>query len=60
MHTTINPPLGLLDSFMTSTISNDFLEKLDCALDWKPIEAALHRMYPATTPAIRRIRRWCS
>jgi IS5 family transposase len=49
MHTTINPQLGLLDSFMTSTISNDFLEKLDRALDWKPIEAALHRMYPATT-----------
>jgi hypothetical protein len=49
MHTTTNPQLGLLDSFMTSTVSNDFLEKLDRGLDWKPIEAALHRMYPATT-----------
>ena len=49
MHTTTNPQLGLLDSFMTSTVSNDFLEKLDRGLDWKPIETALHRMYPATT-----------
>jgi transposase, IS5 family len=49
MQTTTNPQLGLWDSFMTSTIRNDFLEKRDRALDWKPIEAALPRMYPATT-----------
>ena len=49
MQTTTNPQLGLLDSFMTATISNDFLEKLDRGLEWKPLEAALHRMYPATT-----------
>ena len=49
MQTTTNPQLGLLDGFMLSTVNNDFLEKLDGALDWKPIEATLHRMYPATT-----------
>ena len=49
MHATTNPQLGLLDGFMTSTISNDFLEKLERGLDWKPIEAVLQRMYPATT-----------
>jgi len=49
MQTTTNPQLGLLDGFMLSTINNDFLEKLDGALDWKPIEVTLHRMYPATT-----------
>jgi transposase, IS5 family len=49
MQTTINPQLGLLDGFMFSTINNDFLEKLEGGLDWNPIEAALHRMYPATT-----------
>jgi transposase, IS5 family len=49
MQTTTNPQLGLLDGFMATTITNDFLEKLDGALDWKQIEAALHRMYPATT-----------
>ncbi len=51
MQTTTNPQLGLLDGFMFSTIANDFLEGLDAALDWKPIETALHRMYPATTGA---------
>jgi len=49
MKTTTNPQLGLLDSLMPATVGNDFLEKLDCALDWKPIEAALHKMYPAGT-----------
>ena len=34
---------------MPSAVTNDFLEKLDRALDWQPIEAALHRMYPAST-----------
>ena len=49
MHTTTNPQLGLLDSLMPSAPANDFLEKLDGALDWQPLEAALHEMYPATT-----------
>jgi IS5 family transposase len=49
MQTTTNPQLGLLDSLMPSAVTNDFLEKLDRALDWQPIEAALHRMYPAST-----------
>jgi IS5 family transposase len=34
---------------MPSGIANDFLKKLDSALDWKPIEAALQAMYPAQT-----------
>src|SRR5579864_5815864 len=49
MKTTTNPQLGLLDSLMPSATPNDFLEKLDRALDWKPIETALHTMYPAAT-----------
>ena len=49
MQTTTNPQLGLLDSFMPSAPANDFLETLDAALDWKPIERALQTMYPATT-----------
>jgi len=34
---------------MSSGIANDFLEKLDRTLDWKPIERTLQGMYPATT-----------
>lgn len=49
MQTTTNPQLGLLDSLMPSTLTNDFLEKLDRALDWKPMERALQAMYPART-----------
>ena len=49
MHTTTNPQLGLLDSFMPSAPANDFLQTLDSSLDWKPIERALQAMYPATT-----------
>ena len=49
MQTTSNPQLGLLDSLMPSAPANDFLARLDRALDFKPIETALHRMYPATT-----------
>jgi IS5 family transposase len=49
MRTTTNPQLGLLDSLMPSAVANDFLEKLEHALDWKPIEAALQVMYPAVT-----------
>jgi len=44
MHTTTNPQLGLLDSLMPSAPTNDFLEKLDGALDWRPLETALHAM----------------
>lgn len=49
MHTTTNPQLGLLDSLMPSAPANDFLEKLGGALDWRPLEATLQAMYPATT-----------
>jgi transposase, IS5 family len=49
MHTTTNPQLGLLDGLMPSAPANDFLQRLDAALDWKPIEKALQAMYPATT-----------
>jgi len=49
MHTTTNPQLGLLDSLMTTIPANDFLERLERALNWKPIERALQAMYPATT-----------
>lgn len=33
---------------MIATPSNEFLERLERALDFKPIERALHAMYPAT------------
>ncbi len=49
MQTTTNPQLGLLDSLMTSTPTNDFLERLEQTLDWKPLESALQAMYPAST-----------
>lgn len=49
MQTTPNKQLGLMDSLMVAGVSNDFLEKLERALDWKPIEAVLQTMYPATT-----------
>ena len=49
MQTTTNPQLGLLDSLMPPAAANDFLEKLDRALDWKPLEAAVQAMYPAQT-----------
>ena len=49
MRTTTNPQMGLLDSLMTAPPTNDFLERLDRALDWKPLEQALQAMYPATT-----------
>lgn len=49
MQTTTNPQLGLLDSLMPSAPVNDFLETLDTALDWKPIERALQAMYPSPT-----------
>jgi len=49
MHTKANAQFGLLDSLMPSTATNDFLQRLERTVDWKPIEAALHAMYPATT-----------
>jgi transposase, IS5 family len=49
MQTTTNPQLGLLDSLMIATPANDFLERLDRTMDWKPLEKALQAMYPATT-----------
>jgi IS5 family transposase len=38
-----------LDSLMIATPTNEFLERLDRTLDWKPIEKTLQAMYPATT-----------
>ena len=49
MHTTTNPQLGLLDSLRVATPTNEFLERLDQTLDWRPIEVALQAMYPAVT-----------
>jgi IS5 family transposase len=49
MQTTTNAQLGLLDSLMPSAPANEFLGRLDTALDWRPIERALQAMYPATT-----------
>lgn len=49
MQTTSNPQLGLLDSLMPCAPANDFLERLDRALGFAPIEKALQAMYPATT-----------
>ena len=46
---TTNAQMGLLDSLMIAPPTNEFLERLDRALDWKPIETALQAMYPATT-----------
>ena len=46
---TTNAQMGLLDSLMIATPTNEFLERLDRALEWKPIETALQAMYPATT-----------
>jgi IS5 family transposase len=48
MQTTTNAQFGLLDTLMPSAPANDFLESLDRALDWRPIEKALHAMYPGT------------
>jgi IS5 family transposase len=49
MQTTTNAQMGLLDSLMITTPTNEFLERLDQTLDWQPIEKALQAMYPATT-----------
>jgi hypothetical protein len=49
MQTTTNAQMGLLDSLMIATPTNEFLERLEGTLEWKPIEKALQAMYPATT-----------
>jgi len=49
MQTTTNPQYGLLDSLMIATPTNDFLERLDRTLDWRPLEKSLQAMYPART-----------
>src|ERR1035437_10985903 len=49
MQTTTNPQVGLLDSLMIATPTNDFLERLDRALDWMPLEKALQAMSPGNT-----------
>jgi IS5 family transposase len=49
MQTTTNAQMGLLDSLMIATPTNEFLERLDGTLDWKAVEKALQAMYPATT-----------
>lgn len=49
MHTTTNAQMGLLDSLMIATPTNEFLTRLDRSLDWRPLEQALQAMYPATT-----------
>jgi IS5 family transposase len=48
MKTTPNPQFGLLDSLTTELPPNEFLERLERTLDWKPIEEALQALYPAT------------
>jgi hypothetical protein len=59
MHTTTNAQFGLLDSLMASTPANDFLERLDRTLDWRPIEAALQGMCIPLRPVARLVRRCC-
>ncbi len=49
MHTKTNPQMGLLDSLMATVPANNFLERLEVIIDWKPIEDALHKMYPPKT-----------
>jgi len=49
MQTTTKAQMGLLDSLMSATPTNEFLERLDRALAWQPIEKALQVMYPAPT-----------
>jgi hypothetical protein len=44
MQTTTNAQMGLLDSLMSATPTNEFLERLDRTLDWKPVEKALQAM----------------
>ena len=43
-----NAQTGLLDSLMTATPTNEFLERPDWTLNWQPMEKASHATYPAT------------
>ncbi len=43
------PKMGLTDILTTSIPANEFPERLDRALDWKPLEKTLQGVYPATT-----------
>lgn len=49
MHTKPTAQLGLLDSLMPHVPANDFLDRLDSLMNWRPVETALHALYPATT-----------
>jgi IS5 family transposase len=48
MQTKANPQLGLMDSLVTIP-ANDFLDRLEQLVDWRPLERVLHALYPATT-----------
>jgi IS5 family transposase len=49
MQTATIPQLEVLNGYMLLIVPNDFLDKLERAVDWKLIKANLQRMYPATT-----------
>ena len=49
MQTATISQLEVLDGFMLLIVPNDFLVKLERAVDWKLIKAKLQRMYPVTT-----------
>jgi IS5 family transposase len=41
--------LSLTDSFLPVAPANDFLDRLDSLVDWRPIQTALEAMFTATT-----------
>ena len=45
MPTTTNAQMELLDSLIITTPTNDFLERFDHAVDWKPIAQAYGLFY---------------
>lgn len=47
--TTTNAQMGLLDSLMIATPTNEFLERLAHTFDCQPVTQTLQAMYPATT-----------
>lgn len=49
MQTKASTQLGLLEGLMPQVPANDFLDRLEQLMNWRPIETALHAMYPATT-----------
>ena len=49
MQTATIPQLEVLDGYTLLIVPNDFLDKLERAVDWKLIKAKLQRMYPVTT-----------